>query len=276
MSVLVGTSLFEAPGDGGRRQAAAVASLRALTGVGLVNVQWPDAPYTVAGIRTLPALRLDSVGQAERPGRRQPIVSEMMDVLARAAEEEGRAYFALANADIVLTQQAVDRISQGGLETYVFSRMDVDAAGRDQAVLLQGTDVFAARVSWWRRHRERFRAYILGEPVWDNVYTAIFLCHSDGVLLNRERLVLHEEHSPQKRGPFGDYTQLLAALDRPYFSLWAEFVDELTRLRQRGASAAEEDALRRTLFTPQGARRARLFQAARGLKARLRYAVRAR
>src|SRR6202008_3060739 len=192
MGLLVGSNFYDAQGDAGRRQAAAVDSLRALKGVALGNVQWADEIFEVEGIRTLPRLKLDSRGVSGRPGKRRPVVSEIFDVLARVAEEEGREYFAYANGDILVSQQAVSRILTGRRETYAFSRMDVDGeSGAELGMMTYGVDAFAARVDWWRRNRTRFRRYLVAEWVWDNVYTAILLAHSDGVLLNREPLIRH-------------------------------------------------------------------------------------
>lgn len=279
MGLLVGTNLYDAPGDAGRRQAAAVESLRALRGVAVANVQWPDEVYAVEGVRTLPRLKLDSRGVTGREGKRRPVVSEIFDVLARVAEEEGREYFAYANGDILFSQAAADRILTGRRETYAFSRMDVDAeSGAELEMMTYGVDVFAARVDWWRRNRTRFRPYLVAEFVWDNIYTAILLTHSDGVLFNREPLVRHHAHESAAHAPtpFAAYTRLLASLDRPYFSLWAHYHHALLELRARGASAEEEMEMQRRIFTLEPSPPARLLQAARAAKARLVYAARRR
>ncbi len=80
-------------------------------------------------------------------------------------------------------------------------------------------------VQWWQRNRSRFRPYILGEACWDNVYTAVMMCHSDGVLLNRDPLILHERHAAAWRDttPEARYNGLLAALDARYFDLWSQY-----------------------------------------------------
>ncbi|HYJ79928.1 MAG TPA: hypothetical protein VEW03_10025 [Longimicrobiaceae bacterium] len=279
MGLLVGTHLYDAQDDAAHRQAAAAQSLRALRGVGLGNVQWPDEACEVEGVRTLPRLKLDSRTVTGRPGERRPVVSEVFDVLARVAEEEGREYFAYANGDILVSQAAADRILTGRRETYAFSRMEVDAeSGREGEITTQGADLFAARVDWWRRNRTRFRPYVVAERVWDNVYTAILLAHSDGVLLNREPLVRRHAHASAARGesPFADYTRLLASLDRPYLSLWARYHQGLLELRARGAGAEEEAELQRRAFSGGTSPRTSWLQAARAARARLAYAARRR
>ncbi len=275
MSVLVGTNLYEAPGDAARRVGKAVDALRALRGVGLANLQWPDAPHHVEGLRTVPALRRDSRDALGGAGRRRPFLPELLDGLADAAEEEGREWFLFLNADVEVQQALVDRIASERLQTYAVARTDYDGeTGEDRGVLLSGTDAFAARVDWWRKHRTRFRDYALGDWVWDNVYTAVFLSHSDGAILNRGVWLRHEAHPPGPlpgTGPSAEYVRWLAAQDRPYFSLWAAYHGELVGLRAAGAGAEEEDALRRRVFRHRPGVAGRVVQALRVLRARRRW-----
>ena len=126
---------------------------------------------------------------------------------------------------------------------------------------------------WWAANRTRFRPYIAGEGGWDNVYTAVLLCHGDAVLENRRPLVRHEIHPP---GPmpspqFGEYVRMLCALDARYFSLWCRYWDGLLRLRTAKAGADEEAAWAREVFVWKPTPGERLFQAGRNVKARLRY-----
>src|SRR4051812_35955397 len=103
MTLLIGASLYDAQGDAAHRQAACVASLRALPNVALVNVQWADAPYVADGMPTVPVLRLDSNTETGARGPRKPIVSEIFDALADAADERACGWFAFTNADIVFS-----------------------------------------------------------------------------------------------------------------------------------------------------------------------------
>lgn len=276
MTVLLGTNAFAASGDAGRRQSAALASWRALSGVRLANLQWPDESFEVDGFRRYPALRLDSRLVSRRGGPRKPIVSEAFDRLAEIAERQGCRWFVYANSDVHLTQAAIDRIVAEGRDGIAFSRMDFDGAtGFDLGIETAGIDAFAVSVDWWRANRRRFRAYPGGEPVWDNVYAALLLCHGDAVVLNREPLVRHERHGagPWGASPFADYVHYLAAMDRPYFSLWARYHWELAEMRARGASEDEETAMQRRVFRFAPTLSERAVQAARALKARLRWVI---
>lgn len=275
--LLLGTNAFASGGEGARRQAGALASWRGLEGVHLANLQWPDAPFPVPGFPTEAVLRGDSRQAAGRPGPRKPLAREVMDRLCALAEARGCRWFAYANSDVRVTQGAVDAVRDGGREGYAFSRADVDPADRRVLEMITaGVDLVAVEAAWWRGNARRFRPYVLGEPVWDNVYTAVLLCHADAVLLNREPLVLHERHAPGAWGesPFAEYTRWLVARDRPYFSLWARYHHELLALRARGASAAEEVDLQRRVFRFAPTAGERVVQAVRVLKAGVRYAVR--
>lgn len=277
MSVLVGMNFYPATGDGERRQNRAIDALRGLTNVCAANLQWPDEEFAVDGIPTVARLQRDSRTVSGRGGRRKPIVSEMLQVLAEEAEVRGCRRFVFANADIEITPAAIAEAARDGSDGCVFVRTDLDPVTHAPlGVMRFGVDAFAFDVAWWQRHRTRFRAYIAGEPVWDNVYTAILLTHSNAQFLDREGLVLHERHeSPWRGSPFDDYTWYLAALDRPYFSQWAAFHAELTQLGDAAAhDAAVVRALRERMFDRRALRRGRPLQWARALKARARYAMR--
>ena len=224
MSLVVGTHTFAASGDAARRQLAAMDTLRLLRGVVPVNVQFARDGHSVAGIETQPRLARDSCTVTGRAGPRKPILCDILDLLCARAEETRTRCFAFMNADIHLSQEAVDGIAQGTQDGWLFSREDYDGqTGASLGMVTAGTDVIALSTDWWRHNRSRFRPYIVGEAVWDNVVTSIVMCHADAMLENRRPLARHEAHplawSPGT-GPFGLYTQYLSALDSGYFSIW--------------------------------------------------------
>jgi hypothetical protein len=274
--ILLGTHTYPASGDAARRQEDGVASLRRLHGVQLANVQFSDTPHHVDGLRTLTSLTRDSRTITGRAGPRKPLVSDIFDALWRDAESRGADYFAFANADIHISQEAVDRIAVADRDGYIFAREDYDASSRQPRGLnLYGADAFAIATRWWARHRRRFRGYILGEAVWDNVYAAVVSCHGRAAFENRRAFVRHEAHGPNwtTAGPFADYQQLLAACDAAYFSLWCQYVDRLLAMRTQGASAdAEDDLVRRTFLWPPPLR-IRVRQRVRHVNAIVRYAA---
>ena len=271
--VLVGTQFYAASADAARRQEHCARSLLALRGADVVNVQWRDEVYTHPAIETLAVLHRDAASVVGIAGRKKPIVADLCDALARAAATRGHRYFVLVNGDIVVTQAAVDRIAAGDRDTYAFSRRDVDAdSGREGEIMVLGIDAFAFDVAWWQAHRTRFRAYVLGEPCFDNVFAAIMMTHGNGAIENRMGDIRHQRHPSQAGGAFARFNYYLAALDAPYFRSWAHYVAALQAMRQRGASAADEQAMLERTFVWNASPLARLWHAGRCARARWRYA----
>jgi hypothetical protein len=174
----------------------------------------------------------------------------MLDVLSAEATRRGCSRIALVNGDIVVTQAAVDRIAMLTPPVIALSRQDV-GGGEPDAMLLRGVDMFVFDLSFWRAERRRFRRYILGEALWDNVYAAIAVCHG-GTLVNREALITHARHPSAAGSPFAQYGHLLATRDGAYFSRWCVYVDRAERLRAAGGTIEEEHALQRAVFTAPG------------------------
>ena len=271
--LLLGTHTHSAPGEAGRRQAAGLASLLALGGVDLVNVQFRERPHDVSGIRTLAVLPRDSTQLAHRGGPRKPFVPEIFAALASEAERGSRRQFCFANADVLFSPEAVDFIR--GRRASVLFRRDIEpGTGRDLGILLTGADAFAIPTDWWRSNAGRFRPYILGEPAWDNNFASILACHAGAVFENRRGLIRHEAHpTAWTHSPYGEYTRLHAAQDAGYFTLWCTYVEELARLRREGTGEEDERDLARRLFVWHPSATARVVQVARTAKARARYAL---
>jgi hypothetical protein len=252
--LLIGT-FVTGHGDSARREAAGQASL-AKVGDGAtaacVNVAFTDGPSPSDALPAIPALRLDAPSLSGVAGIRKPIVSEVIDVLCAEADRRGCPRVALVNGDIVVTPLAVKKCAESEPPAIAIARTDF-GGGEPETQLLYGVDMLAFDVAFWRRERRRFRAYPLGEGVWDNVYTAVAVAHG-GVLFNRERLILHERHARSwQQSPFASYVHQLASRDGSYFSLWCRYVAAVESLRARAGSEAEELALQRRIFRPPGA-----------------------
>jgi hypothetical protein len=246
--LLIGTSTSGRAGDTARREAAAEASLAALTGAQAVNLRFVDEPGATGPVEALPALTQDAPGVTGRRGPRKPIVPEMLDVLAAEATRRGCPRIAVVNGDISVRQAAVERLGAGPEPAIAVARLDV-GGGRPDALLLRGIDMFVFDVAFWRAHRRRFRAYILGDGLWDNVYASIVACHG-GVLVNREPLITHERHDGAVSSPFARYGHLLATRDRAYFTRWCVYVAQAERLRAADGTIEDEARLQRAVFTP--------------------------
>jgi hypothetical protein len=268
--LLIGTSTSDRAGDTARREAAATASLAAVSGAVAVNLRFVDDQPSAGTLEPLAALTLDAPGVTGREGPRKPIVSEMFDVLALEASRRGCARIALVNGDISVHQRAVDLLIARAVPAMAISRLDV-GGGLPDAMLLRGVDLVAFDVAFWRAERKRFRAYILGEALWDNVYASIVVCHG-GVLVNREPVITHERHpAGGLNSPFAAYSHRLATRDGRYFSRWCAYVAHAEHLRASGGTPEEEYALQRTIFTPPG-RTALVKDAARAALWRIRHA----
>ena len=255
------------------RQAAACDALSALEGVEAVNVQFAHgAARQDPRLTTLTALHRDSTAVTGAVGRRKPIADEMFDVLASAAADRGHACFAYINSDIVVTPALVQTVHDAGKDTYAVSRCDVGGEDGDR-MLTAGVDMFIVSVEWWRSHRARFRPYILGDACWDNVYTAVMMSHSNGVLWNRERLILHQFHATVWRDttPTARYNGYLAALDARYFHLWSQYWHRLEALRARGEPESAEIELARAAFVWKRSASDAARQLIRSARARRRY-----
>ena len=249
--ITIGANYYPAAGDAGRRQQQSRDSLVALgEAVHRVNLQFVGDRFQPAGFETLAVLREDSLTVTGGGRVRKPIVSEAFDALAAAAFAHGDAYFAYINADIEVSAEAIRRVEGGGRDAYAFCRVDLAPGTRaPQAVMVIGLDMFAISVEWWRAERRRFRPYIAGESLWDNVYAAVICSHGRAEIVDDDPGIFHEQHAaPWGGGPFADYNGYLAALDAPYFSRWARYVAGL----QAGlaAGAVDRARLRREVFAP--------------------------
>ncbi len=235
------------PGESARREAAAQASLAALAGTECVNLAFHDDPPGSGVLPQRRVLRQDGPGVAGVPGARKPVVSEMLDVLAAEAAGRGIPRIGLVNGDIIVLPAAIDRLASFDCPAAALARTDV-GGGAPESLLLHGIDMFVFDRAFWEKERRRFRPYLLGETIWDNVYASIAACQG-GAILNRERLILHERHASVTSGSlFAVYLHGLATRDRAYFTLWCTYVARAESLRARGGSAEEELALQREIF----------------------------
>jgi glycosyltransferase involved in cell wall biosynthesis len=272
-TVLVGVHVYPADGKTAARQGNAVAALAALERVRRANLQFGagDTSIDVGGFETMRVLRGDSVQVTRKPGVRKPIASEVFDLLARRALEEGCRYFVYVNSETVLSQTMIDRIASGSADAYALARTDV-GGGRPPEVRLAGVDGFAVRALWWIANGWRFRPHIIGEGVWDNVYAAQLACHSRTTFVYDTGALTHERHEATwTSSAFVRYTQYLGALDAPYFALWCTYYDWLTRAVAAGAAPSQLDALAGETFVWRSSLAARAAQAARGAKGWMRY-----
>src|SRR5262249_40178898 len=134
----------------------------------------------------------------------------------------------------------------------VFSRMDIDGAtGAPLGEFFSGQDTVFVRPAAYRAIRHRLRPYVVGEMPWDVIYTSILLTHLRAALVNRGddcRHVLHE--TIWLASPFAAHAWRLAHQDWTYYARWYRYYDGAKAMRERNAAAADEDALRDSVFVP--------------------------
>jgi hypothetical protein len=271
--ITIGTRYYPSDENGnGRQQRAREAMLR-LKGVFPVNLQFRDESLAPEGFTTLAVLARDSRTVTGAAGPRMPVVSEMLDRLAEVASGRACRYFMFVNADIQVTQDAIEWIVSSGLDGCAFSRGDVDpGTGAFAGMMTFGIDALAFDVRWWSRERRRFRPYLSG-PYWDNVYAAILCSHGRGRIVSERPLIYHEQHPAtwSAEGAFARYNGFLAALDAPYFSRWVTYVSRIRE--QETAGDVDPDTITVDVFAgPVLSPAGRALHAARCLLARARYA----
>jgi hypothetical protein len=251
--VILGTHIYPANGAAAGRMWRALDGWARLPGVRLINLQFADDPSPAVhpAFETRAVLRHDSRSVTGASGPRKPIVRELLDHLVDAAVESGAPYAGFSNADILISTNAIARVRDGGDEAVVFSRMDIDAAGAPLGEFFSGQDTLFVRPPAYRRIRRRLRAYVVGEMPWDVVYTSILLTHLRTSLLNRGDDCRHVFHETTWVGsPFASHAWRLAHQDWTYYARWYRYYHGAKAMRAGGAPAAEEDALRDSVFGP--------------------------
>lgn len=267
--MILGTHIYSASGAAAERVRRAVDGWATLSGVRLINLQFADDPSPVVhpAFETRAVLRDDSRTVTGAPGPRKPIVRELLDRLVDVADESGASFAGFSNADILISPAAVSRVANGGHDAVIFSRMDVDAVtGAALGEFFSGQDTVFVRPEAYRTVRHRLRPYVVGEMPWDVIYTSILLTHTRAALVNRGddcRHVFHE--TVWVDSPFAPHAWRLVHQDWTYNARWYRYYYGAKALRERGAPAGEEDALRDSVFVPLSARE-RLLDAYRSIR----------
>lgn len=250
--MVLGTHIYPASGAAAERMRRALDAWTTLSGVRLVNLQFAGdpSPATHHGFRTCAVLQQDSRGVTGAQGVRKPIMREMLDRLVEEADQAGCAYAGFSNADILVSQAAIDRVAGGGRDATVFSRMDVDPlTGNAIGEFISGQDTLFIRPAVYRALRARLRPYIVGEMPWDVVYTSILLTHCRTELVNRGDDCRHVAHETiWVDSPFAKYGWQLAHMDWTYLERWYRYYYPAKAMREAGRPRAEEDALRDAVF----------------------------
>ena len=271
--LVLGTHVYPAAGAAGDRMGRALDAWTTLSGVRLVNLQFAGdpSPATHPGFHTRAVLRQDSRSVTGVPGIRKPIMRELLDRLVDEADDAGSPYAGFSNADILVSQGAIDRTAGGRRDAIVFSRMDVDPlTGNPVGEFMSGQDTLFIRPAVYRALRSKLRPYIVGEMPWDVVYTSVLLTHCHAELVNRGDDCRHVAHDTiWVDSPFAEYGWRLAHMDWTYVERWYRYYYPAKAMREAGRPPAEEDALREAVF-----RDLTILERTKSVYRRLRYGTR--
>ena len=258
-----------------RRQAAGVASLTALRGVAVVNLQFESDPHHVAGVETLASLRSSSNSVTGRSG-----VPEAADV-GVVRRYSGRRRPPAASTGSV---------SPTG--TSSSARKRLTGSSRPQVTRLSCRAKTSIRRTANRRESSLraptcSRLRRAGGRLTGSCSTATSLVTAGGTMSTRRSF--SAMHAASWRIGAGSFVTSVTAGGRwaipcsvnthacktrgtrLYFTLWCRYWDGLTRLRAAGADDAEEAALARAVFVWNPSLHDRAMQLARGVRARVRY-----
>lgn len=243
---VIGTNIYRAEGEASIRMKNAFETWRRL-GAPLVDIAFEDTPpFDEPGFEELRCLSRDSRTITNHDGLRKPLVSDLFDGLCEAAKKRGCEYFVFANSDIQLTSQFHEAVASTELDSLIFTRLDFDFDPTDPSakLFLRGQDVFAIRVAWWSRNRGLFQPYILGEPLWDNIYTAKLARNGRSSLVYSRNMCHHKRHD-QHWNPasvFGKYNEKLRLRsDYLDYGMWSKYIDELLAITLEAGTACAED-----------------------------------
>jgi hypothetical protein len=229
---LLGTHIYPAKEDALKRMSNAIESWRILE-VPLVNMAFCDEPsINPPGFEELRCLKRDSNTVTGGKGIRKPLMLDLFDGLCETARRNNCSYFVFTNSDIQLTTLFRDLVSSCDLDSLIFTRLDYNESpdSHDSKLFFRGQDTYAVRTDWWCENRHHFRSYIIGEALWDNVYTSKFARLGRSRILYEKNLCNHQRHE-QKWNPgslFGRYNEMLRLrYDYLDYGMWSLYIKQL-------------------------------------------------
>lgn len=269
----LGSHYYAAADETLARNRAAATTLKKLPRTTLVNLLFRDESFEEDGFETHACLSRDSCTATGRKGPRKPLARETFDSLARLAEESDHPFFAWINADIAVEPEFIGWIDSMQRDCFFFSRTDIGAPETEEnGMFWFGIDLFVFRVSWWKEHRTRFRNYVIGDGLYDTIFTSIALSHSNGILVNNRSLIFHQFHPRVwAKSPFSDWNIFLSCRDFLYVERWHEYSGHLMQRPPEDFNDDEAEQLQREVFHSRFPISSRIVQAGRAAKAYIRY-----
>ena len=186
MKIVIGCSTHGT----GDRQKIAIDSWKQLekkfNDVSIVNVQFNDGTtlldqahnIKIRGLNTIYTLTRSSE-QIKGSTRKLPYINDILNSLS----QQDCDYFIFTNSDIIINPNLIRYIQNKQPSAFACSRMDINPIQSFDDVLnkkiipqrteIAGFDTFVFNTNWFKKHSHLFNDYLVGMPLWDQVYAMI-------------------------------------------------------------------------------------------------------
>lgn len=132
-------------------------------------------------VETLFVLKRSSLDIVTGSTKKLPVVRDLFDTLSTKCEPDD--YFIFTNNDVILNKNLIKHIKQEKPECFACSRLNIQPIGTFDDVInknikpanyeIYGFDTFVFKNSWWLQNQHVFNDYLLGMPVFDNVFGSL-------------------------------------------------------------------------------------------------------
>lgn len=196
MKISIGINIF----GSNKRQTLAIECLKILkeknTNVELYNISYSNELISTEGFVDCPMLTKTSFEYTKNENKTKPIANEFFDILSKTDCD----YFLFINSDILLSQKAINLISNGRFDSYIFSRHEIEEIDSIKTPLVPykievaGFDAWAVKKNWWIENGNKIPTCIYSEVAWDNIMSMGLYQNSNATLCNKEFYIAHISH----------------------------------------------------------------------------------
>ena len=216
----------------------------------IYDAQFPGE-HNHNNVVTLDKLSRSSLDLVDDGTKKLPVVRDIFELGASQCDPDD--YFIFTNNDVIINKNLIEHIRDAKPGTMACSRLNIKNIDNFQQFLdrditptnyeIVGYDVFIFRCKWWHQHSSIFRDYLLGQPVWDNVFVAFTKLFGGNHPLGNglPPYCFHIEHAPtwqsNKQAPEQLWNKRLCKrshLDRLCFNIYGVFGDQLVYRKPPG------------------------------------------
>jgi hypothetical protein len=132
-------------------------------------------------INTIHSLKRSSLDLCTGGNRNLPVVTDIIQSVRERCNADDHIIF--TNNDIIINSNLIKYINKNNPDAVVCSRMNIQPINSFNDILnknivpdkieIWGYDTFVVRADWWLEHSKYFNDYLLGMPIWDNVFASI-------------------------------------------------------------------------------------------------------